>query len=84
MKNIIQINRKIVLLLMPIALILLPFQYQKTNDIPGKWAFSNSPREIEIYLENNKYYGKIYPLQKVNENKISGQPYNLPMPRQPL
>jgi hypothetical protein len=41
------------------------FQSQRANDIIGKWGFIDSPREIEIYFENNKYYGKII--------KISGE-----------
>ncbi|TRX36990.1 DUF2147 domain-containing protein [Flavobacterium sp. ZT3R18] len=40
-------------------------QAQKANDLIGKWGFSDSPREIEIYFENSKYYGKI--------TKISGE-----------
>lgn len=52
-----KINKIILLLLLPIALILTSF---KINDgIIGKWVFSDSPREIEIYKENSKYYGKI-------------------------
>lgn len=68
----IKINHKLFLLLMPIALVLLSFQYQKTNDITGKWAFSDSPREIEIYLENNKYYGKIVKVSGKNEKEKVG------------
>lgn len=50
-------NKNIILLLLPLVLILTSF---KSNEsITGKWAFSDSPREIEIYRENNKYYGKI-------------------------
>lgn len=50
-------NKNIVLLLLPLVMILTSF---KSNEsITGKWAFSDSPREIEIYRENNKYYGKI-------------------------
>ena len=63
MKSDVKINLKRFLLLVSIALVLFSFQYQKTNDMPGKWAFSDSLREIEIYLENNKYYGKIYNYQ---------------------
>ena len=52
-----KINKNIVLLLLPLVMILTSF---KSNEsITGKWAFSDSPREIEIYRENNKYYGKI-------------------------
>jgi hypothetical protein len=57
---------------MPIALVLLSFQYQKTNDITGKWAFSDSPREIEMYLENNKYYGKIVKVSGKNNKEKAG------------
>ena len=59
MKNIAQINRKVFLLLIPLALFLLSFQYQETNEILGKWAFPDSPREIEIYEKNNTYYAKV-------------------------
>jgi len=52
-----KMNKNIVLLLLPLVMILTSF---KSNEsITGKWAFSDSPREIEIYRENNKYYGKI-------------------------
>jgi len=78
MKNIVQINRKLFLMLMPIALILLSFQYQKTNDIIGKWTFSDSPRnssprEIEIYKQDNKYYGKIIKVAGNNNKEKVGQ-----------
>ena len=52
-----KINNQILLFLFPLVLLLTSF---KNNDsITGKWVFSDSPREIEIYMENNKYYGKI-------------------------
>lgn len=52
-----KINKKILLLLLPLVLLLTSF---KNNDsITGKWVFSDSSREIEIYRENNKHYGKI-------------------------
>lgn len=52
-----KINKKILRLLFPLVLLLTSF---KNNDsIIGKWVFSDSPREIEIYKEKNKYYGKI-------------------------
>ncbi|MCX6721674.1 MAG: DUF2147 domain-containing protein [Candidatus Staskawiczbacteria bacterium] len=72
MKNIVQINRKIFLLLMPIALVLLSFQYQKTNDITGKWAFPDSPREIEIYKQSDKYYAKIIKVSGKDEKEKVG------------
>jgi uncharacterized protein (DUF2147 family) len=65
MKNSAPMNRRIFLLLMPLALFLLSFQHQTTNEITGKWAFPDSSREIEIYKQNNKYYGKII--------KVSGE-----------
>lgn len=70
MKNISTINIKIFLLLISMALFLMSFQYQKRSDIIGKWAFtlSESPREIEIYENNNKYYAKII--------KVSGNDHN--------
>jgi hypothetical protein len=52
-----KINKIILLLLFPLVLLLTSF---KTSDsITGKWVFNDSPREIEIYRENNKYFGKI-------------------------
>lgn len=52
-----KMNKNIVLLLLPLVLILTSF---KSNEsITGKWVFSDSPREIEIYKENNRYYGKL-------------------------
>jgi uncharacterized protein (DUF2147 family) len=52
-----KINNQILLFLFPLVLLLTSF---KSNEsITGKWAFNDSPREIEIYKENNKYYGKI-------------------------
>lgn len=52
-----KMNKNTVLLLLPLVLILTSFK--SNENITGKWAFSDSPREIEIYRENNKYYGKI-------------------------
>jgi hypothetical protein len=52
-----KMNKNIFLLFLPLVLILTSF---KSNEsITGKWVFSDSPREMEIYNENNKYYGKI-------------------------
>jgi hypothetical protein len=52
-----KMNKNICLLFLPLVLILTSF---KSNEsITGKWVFSDSPREMEIYNENNKYYGKI-------------------------
>jgi hypothetical protein len=53
------------------------FQYQTQKDITGKWTFSNSPsndslREIEIYSENNKYYGKIIKVSGENKKEKVG------------
>jgi len=53
MKN----NKQFFLLLLPLVLLLTSFK--NSDSITGKWLFSDSPREIEIYKENNKYYGKI-------------------------
>lgn len=72
MKKRVRINQRIFLLLMPIALLLLSFQYQKTNDITGKWAFPDSSREIEIYKQSNKYYGKIIKVSGKNEKEKVG------------
>jgi uncharacterized protein (DUF2147 family) len=52
-----KINKTILLLLLPLMLALTSFK--NSDSITGKWVFSDSPREIEIYRENNKYYGKI-------------------------
>ena len=52
-----KIDKKLVILFLPLVLLFTSF---KNNDsISGKWAFSDSPREIEIYSVSNKYYGKI-------------------------
>ena len=52
-----KIDKKLVIVLLPLVLFFASF---KNNDsISGKWAFSDSPREIEIYSVSNKYYGKI-------------------------
>ncbi len=66
----------------PLILVLLfvvstSFQYQTQKDITGKWTFSNSPRndsprEIEIYYENNKYYAKIIKVSGENEKEKVG------------
>lgn len=50
-------NKQILLLLLPLVVLLTSFK--NSDSIAGKWVFSDSPREIEIYKENNKYYGKI-------------------------
>jgi len=52
-----KINKQILLLLIPLVLLLTSFI--NNDSITGKWVFSDSPREIEIYKGNNKYYGKI-------------------------
>lgn len=65
MKNITQINPKTFLLILPLTLLLMSFQNQETIEITGKWAFPDSPREIEVYKQNDKYYAKII--------KVSGE-----------
>lgn len=55
--NPVNIYKLIVLISLLVAL--TSFNSQTQADITGKWSFSDSPREIEIYLEKNKYYGKI-------------------------
>lgn len=72
MKKRFQINHKILLLLMPITLFLQSFQHQNTTDITGKWAFSDSPREIEIYKHSNKYYAKIIKVSGKDEKEKVG------------
>jgi len=65
MKKITQINAIIFLLILPLALFLMSFQNQETIEITGKWAFPDSPREIEVYKQKDKYYAKII--------KVSGE-----------
>lgn len=72
MKNTKKINRKVFLLLMPLALFLLSFQYHNTNEITGKWAFFDSSRVIEVYKQNNKYYAKIIKISGEDENEKVG------------
>ncbi len=57
---------------MPMVLLLLSFQYQTKKDITGKWAFSDSPREIEVYKHNNKYFGKIIKVSGRDEEEKVG------------
>ncbi|MDY0077013.1 MAG: DUF2147 domain-containing protein [Bacteroidales bacterium] len=65
MKNTTRLKPEIFLLILPLALFLMSFQPQEINEITGKWAFPDSPREIELYKQNDKYYAKII--------KISGE-----------
>lgn len=51
-----KINKQILLFLFPLLMLLTSFK--NSDSITGKWVFNDSPREIEIYKENNKYYGK--------------------------
>jgi len=48
-------------------------QNNNVKDITGRWAFSDPPREIEIYSENNKYYGKIIKVSGKNDKEKLGQ-----------
>jgi len=66
-----RVNQKI-LVLIPMVLLLLSFQHQKTKDITGKWSFSDSPREIEVYKHNNKYFGKIIKVSGKDEKEKVG------------
>ncbi len=52
-----KINKQILLFLFPLLMLLTSFK--NSDSITGKWVFNDSPREIEIYMDNNKYYGKI-------------------------
>lgn len=61
---------KIILLLL--SLVLISMSFKVNNDITGKWAFQDSPREIEIYLEKNKYYGKIIRVSDKDEKEKVG------------
>lgn len=61
---------KIVLLLLP--LVLISMSLEENVDITGKWAFQDSPREIEIYMENYKYFGKIIKVSGTNDNEKTG------------
>jgi uncharacterized protein (DUF2147 family) len=51
---------------------LTSFQYQTKKDITGKWAFPDSPREIEIYKQSNKYYAKIIKVSGNDEKEKVG------------
>jgi hypothetical protein len=65
-----KLNKNIALLLLPLILILTSF---KSNEsITGKWVFSDSPREIEIYKDNNKYYGKIIKVSGIEKKEKVG------------
>lgn len=68
--NSVNIHKLIVLILLLVAL--TSFNSQTQADITGKWLFSDSPREIEIYLENNKYYGKIIRVSGKDEKEKVG------------
>lgn len=67
-----QKNHRIILLILPLSLFLLSFQYQETIEITGKWAFPDSAREIEVYKQNNKYYGKIIKVSGEDEKEKVG------------
>lgn len=52
-----------------VHLLLLAFFFScitQSDEIVGKWKFTDNSREIEIYREDNKYYGKI--VKKSGEN----------------
>lgn len=66
------INQKRVLFAIPILLFLLAFQYQTSSEIIGKWAFPDSPREIEIYIQNNTYFAKITQISGEEEDEKVG------------
>ena len=55
--------KHIVLVLLPLVLVATSFK--DDNSIKGKWVFSDSQREVEIYLDKGKYVGKI--------TKVSGE-----------
>ncbi len=61
---------KIILLLL--SQVLISMSFQVNDDISGKWAFRDSPREIEIYLEKNKYYGRIIRVSGKDEKEKVG------------
>ncbi len=61
---------KIILLLL--SLVLISMSFKVNDDITGKWAFQDSSREIEIYLEKNKYYGKIIRVSGKDEKEKVG------------
>lgn len=61
---------KIVLLVLP--LVLISMSLEENVDITGKWIFQDSPREIEIYMENYKYFGKIIKVSGKNDNEKAG------------
>ena len=56
-----------------ILLLVIPFSlFAQGDEIIGKWKFPGNSREIEIYLENNKYYGKIIKTSGKNKNEKIG------------
>ncbi len=46
--------------------------YAQSDEIIGKWKFTGNSREIEIYKEDNKYYGKIVKTSGENDNEKIG------------
>ena len=64
--------KKIFLVAVPLLVALTSFQYQTKKDITGKWAFPESLREIEVYKQSNKYYGKIIKVSGNDEKEKVG------------
>ncbi len=46
--------------------------FAQSDEIVGKWKFTDNSREIEIYIEDNKYYGKIVKTSGENDNEKIG------------
>ena len=65
-----KIDKKVVILFLPLVLLFTSFK--NNESISGKWAFSDSPREIEIYSVSNKYYGKIIKVSGTEKNEKVG------------
>lgn len=55
-----------------LSAIVTSFNYQTSKDITGIWLFNDSPREIEIYTESNKYFGKIVKPSGENDKEKVG------------
>ncbi|MEX2411626.1 MAG: hypothetical protein WD607_09720 [Candidatus Paceibacterota bacterium] len=65
------------LALLLLFVVLTSFKNESKNDIIGKWTFVNSPknsspREIEIYVQDNKYFGKITKTSGEYDKEIIG------------
>jgi uncharacterized protein (DUF2147 family) len=55
-----------------LSLPLASFNYQTKKDITGKWVFIDSKREIEIYVQDSKYFGKTIKVSGRNDKEKVG------------